>query len=266
MWDEGNAAEAWAGPSRKAPSGSVITQFLSLFGQSANKEGRIMRRYLALGAILILALIAFELFNFDTTQYALDSLLGGIDFMGVGWATILAIAFCGIDFAGLARLFMPGRDEGGSEPKEAWYLMGAWFLAAAMNAVMTWWAVSLAVLQHPLGNEIVGREELIRIVPVFVAVLVWLTRVLIIAALTMAGDRLLRPAATARVASGNGRAASRPAQGAHVIGGEREPAYAMSRGMSSGPRPAPKPSAAAAQSARSTMMASAVYEGGQSFD
>lgn len=225
-----------------------------------------MRRYLALGAILILALIAFELFNFDTTQYALDSLLGGIDFMGIGWATILAIAFCGIDFAGLARLFMPGRDEGGPEPKEAWYLMGAWFLAAAMNAVMTWWAVSLAVLQHPLGNEIVGREDLIRIVPVFVAVLVWLTRVLIIAALTMAGDRLLRPAAAVRAASGNGRPTTRPAQGAHVIGGEREPAYAMGRGTPSGPRPAPKPSAATAQSARSTMMASAVYEGGQSFD
>jgi hypothetical protein len=144
--------------------------------------------------------------------------------------------------------------------------MGAWFLAAAMNAVMTWWAVSLAVLGHPLGNEILGREELVRIVPVFVAVLVWLTRVLIIAALTIAGDRLLRPAARAGV--GNGRSASRASSGngAHIIGGEREPAYAMSRSMPSGPRPAPKPVQAAAQGARGTMMASAMYEGGQSFD
>jgi hypothetical protein len=225
-----------------------------------------MRRYLALGAILITALVAFEFFNFDTTQYALDSLLGGIDFLGIGWATILAIAFCGIDFAGLARLFLPGREESGSEPKEAWYLMGAWFLAAAMNAVMTWWAVSLVVLQHPLGNEIVAREELIRFVPVFVAILVWLTRVLIIASLTIAGERLLRPAL--RAAQHNNRTAARAGNGAHVIGGEREPAYTMGRNMPSGPRPAPKPAhaTAAAGNGRSTMMASAMYEGGQSFD
>jgi hypothetical protein len=101
----------------------------------------------------------------------------------------LAIAFCAIDFAGLARLFTPER--GRNEPKEVWYLMGAWLLGATMNAIMTWWAVSLTLLNHNLGNEVLSREQLLDIVPVFVAVLVWLTRILFIGAVTVAGERLM---------------------------------------------------------------------------
>lgn len=145
-------------------------------------------RHLVIGIILLTALIAFELFNFDTTRYALNSLLGNVSFLGIGWATILAIAFCSIDFAGLARLFTPER--GGEEPKEVWFLMGAWLLGATMNAVMTWWAVSLTLLDHPLGNEIMTREQLLQIVPIFVAVLVWLTRILFIGSLTVAGEHM----------------------------------------------------------------------------
>ncbi len=60
-----------------------------------------------------------------------------------------------------------------------------------MNGMLTWWAVSLAVLSHPgLGNEIVGRQELIRSVPVFVALLVLLIRVLIIGSFTLGSGRL----------------------------------------------------------------------------
>jgi hypothetical protein len=148
-----------------------------------------MPRQLVIGIILIFALFAFELFNFDTTRFALHSLLGDVRFLGIGWATILAIAFCSIDFAGLARLFTPER--GREEPKEVWYLMGAWLLGATMNAVMTWWAVSLTLLNHDLGNEVLSREQLLKVVPFFVAILVWLTRILFIGAVTMAGERLL---------------------------------------------------------------------------
>ena len=146
-------------------------------------------RQVTVGLILVVALFAFEMFNFDTTQYALRSLLGDVRFLGIGWATILAIAFCAIDFAGLARLFTPER--GADEPKEVWYLMGAWLLGAAMNAVMTWWAVSLTLLNHPFGNEVLSREVLLRSVPIFVAVLVWLTRILFIGSLTVAGEKFL---------------------------------------------------------------------------
>ncbi len=151
--------------------------------------GRRMPRRLVIGLLLILALFAFELFNFDTTRYALQSLLGDVRIVTLSWAAILAVAFCAIDFAGLARLFTPER--GMDEPKEIWYLMGAWLLGATMNAVMTWWAVSLTLLDSQLGNEILSREEILRFVPVFVAALVWLTRILFIGALTVTGERLL---------------------------------------------------------------------------
>jgi hypothetical protein len=152
-----------------------------------------LRRGLVFGVIIVTALFAFEIFNYSTTDFALSDLLGDLKFMGIRWATILAIAFCGIDFAGIARLFTPSQDPGRSQPaqNETWYLFGAWLLAATMNAMLTWWGVSLAVLGHQtLGNAVVSRENLLRIVPIFVAVLVWLIRVLIIGTFSVAGDRL----------------------------------------------------------------------------
>jgi hypothetical protein len=143
---------------------------------------------LVLSALLLVALVAFEIFNYDTTRFALESLLGEVSFLGISWATILAIAFCAIDFAGLARLFTP--EQGQGEPRAVWYLMGAWLLGATMNAMMTWWAVNLVLLGHELGNEVLAREQLLRIVPLMVAVLVWLTRILFIGAFSVAGDHL----------------------------------------------------------------------------
>lgn len=141
-----------------------------------------------ISTLLLLALFAFELFNFDTTRYALRDLLGNASFAGLGWASILAIAFCAIDFAGLAWLFAPEREHG--TWSESWYLMGAWLLGATMNALMTWWAVNLTLLSHPFGNEVLSREQLLQVVPPFVAVLVWLTRILFIGAFSFAGDHL----------------------------------------------------------------------------
>lgn len=147
-------------------------------------------KHAVIGVILMVALFAFEMFNFDTTRYALTNLLGPVRFAGLGWATILAVAFCAIDFAGLVRLFTP-EGEAGEQPKEVWYLMGAWLLGATMNALMTWWAVSLTLLNHEFGNEVLSRGQLLQVVPIFVAVLVWLTRILFIGALTMAGEHLV---------------------------------------------------------------------------
>jgi hypothetical protein len=151
------------------------------------------RRSLIFGAIIILALLAFELFNYSTTDFALNDLLGNLNFAGLRWSTILAIAFCGIDFAGIARLFTP--EQGAEEPAEVWYLFGAWLLAATMNAMLTWWGVSIAILHdQTLGNAIIERQTLLKAVPVFVAVMVWLSRVLIIGTFSVAGDRLFAQA------------------------------------------------------------------------
>lgn len=156
-------------------------------------EQRLITRRVMVGAILTLALLAFELFNFDTTEYALESLLGPISFAGLRWATILAVAFCAIDFAGLARLIAP-EDERGVRADDRFLrptglLLVAWLLGGGMNAIMTWWAVSLALMGHDLGNEVLTREQLLRMVPIFVAVLVWVTRILIISSFTLATEK-----------------------------------------------------------------------------
>jgi hypothetical protein len=161
---------------------------LSTFKQFTVRRGAIF------ALILVGALLAFEVFNYSTTDFALTDLLGAnLQFMGMRWATILSIAFCGIDFAGIARLFTP--EKGRDEPAEVWYLFGAWLLAAAMNAILTWWGVTVAVHTHSsIGGSVVGTETLYRVVPVFVAVMVWLIRVLIIGTFSMAGERLFSQA------------------------------------------------------------------------
>jgi len=163
-------------------------------GQTAVTLPFKLHRKTVIGIIMAIALLSFEMFNFDTTRYALQNLLGDVRFLGLQWAAILAIAFCAIDFAGLARLFTP--QQGTEEPNSVWYLMGAWLLGATMNAIMTWWAISLTLLSHDFGNEILSRGELLQIVPIFVASLVWLTRILFIGAFSVAGDHLFDLAGT----------------------------------------------------------------------
>ena len=152
--------------------------------------GRVhMSRGMVFGVLIIGALLAFEMFNYSTTDFALADLLGDLRFAGIRWATILAIAFCGIDFAGIARLFTP--EQGADEPKEIWYLFGAWLLAATMNAMLTWWGVSIAIISHQsMGGTVVAPGILLKVVPVFVAIMVWLIRVLIIGTFSVAGERL----------------------------------------------------------------------------
>lgn len=148
-----------------------------------------IRRGVVWGSLLLMALVAFEVFNYSTTEFAMADLLGDLRFAGIRWSTILAIAFCGIDFAGIARLFTP--EQSGGEANESWYLFAAWLLAATMNATLTWWGVSIAVASHTtLGSSVLPRETLLKAVPVFVALIVWLIRVLIIGTFSVSGERI----------------------------------------------------------------------------
>ena len=182
---------------------------------------------LVFAVIVWVALAAFEIFNYSTTEYALRDVLGELRFAGVRWATILTIAFCGIDFAGIARLFAPV--EGNEEPKEVWYLFGAWLLAATMNAMLTWWGVSMAIVNHSVQSAaVVSAGTLTRVAPVFVAVMVWVIRILIIGSLSMAGERMAvgqsRRAVVGTgvsIGAGNGglRSSGYPAEGARAAAG-----------------------------------------------
>lgn len=207
-------------------------------GLAALFKGRKISRGAAWGAMILGALLAFEVFNFSTTEFALNDVLGDLKFAGLRWATILSIAFCGIDFAGIARIFTP--EQGRDEPTEVWYLFGAWLLAAAMNAMLTWWGVSVAIINHSSmgAGAVVSNATLTKVVPVFVAIMVWLIRVLIIGTFSLAGDRLFsqdsnRPRNTMRPAS-------RPQQTSRATASLR-PASSLQRPSSAYSRPAPKP-------------------------
>ena len=182
-----------------------------------------IQRNLVWGLLIAGALIAFEAFNYSTTEFAMRDLLGDLRFGGLSWATILALAFCSIDFAGIAHMFSNGTNLRAKQGLEVWYLFAAWMLAATMNAILTWWGVSVAVLNHSsLGNALLGREALLQVVPAFVAVLVWLIRVLVIGTLITAGSKMfaapsnspraMPPTLRRNVPAQNGRsAAAQPA-------------------------------------------------------
>jgi hypothetical protein len=212
-----------------------------------SEQHQVTRRVMV-GALLTVALLAFELFNFDTTEYALEDLLGPVSFAGVRWATILAIAFCSIDFAGLARLITPdpakSAASGNRFLKPTWLLLAAWLLGGGMNAIMTWWSVSLALMGHQLGNEVLTREQLLRIVPVFVAVLVWVTRILIISSFTITAE-----GAVARVSQRPEPASARAT---------RKPPASSRRPQ---PAPQPRPAPASASGAPANGKANPLYLG-----
>jgi hypothetical protein len=157
-------------------------------------QNRKFNRGATWGMMIIGALLSFEVFNFSTTQFALHDMLGDLTFAGMRWATILAIAFCGIDFAGIARIFTP--EQGRDEPAEVYYLFGAWLLAAGFNATLTWWGVSVAISNNAnlQSSHVMSAATLLKVVPIFIAAMVWLVRLLIIGTFSLAGDRLFTTA------------------------------------------------------------------------
>lgn len=200
-------------------------------------QGTAHKRGLIFGVIILCALLAFEVFNFSSTMFALTDILGNLTFGGIRWATMLAFAFCAIDFAGIARIFTP--EQGRDEPAEVWYLFGAWFLAAAFNASLTWWGVSVAVISNNGvgGAAMLGQPAVVKIVPIFVAAMVLTIRVLLINTFSIAGERIFSLADT-RVSryQPQNRPAYRPyTESLHTP--NEAPAI---------PRPAPKPTPAAA--------------------
>src|SRR5919109_2611492 len=79
-------------------------------------QGTAHKRGMIFGVIILGALLAFEVFNFSSTLFALRDILGDLAFAPFRGATMLAFAFCAIDFAGTARISPP--KQGGDEPAE----------------------------------------------------------------------------------------------------------------------------------------------------
>ena len=195
---------------------------IPLIQSAAHKRGLIF------GGIILCALLAFEIFNYSSTAFALQDILGDLAFGPFKWATILAVAFCGIDFAGIARIFTPER--GRDEPAEVWYLFGAWLLAAGFNATLTWWGISVAMLNHnAAGGALLGQQTMAKVVPIFVAGLVLLIRVLLINTFSIAGERIFTIAEERAAPYAQNRPAYRPLPDSNRVSNNVFP------------RPAPKP-------------------------
>ena len=155
------------------------------------KIALINRKTAVIGLILTIALLGFELFNFDTTRFALLHLMGGRRFLGLEWAGVLALAFGSLDFAGLVRVLTPEK-ELSQESTEVWLMTGAWLVGAALNATMTWYAMALLIapLGADIGATLFTHDEMLRYAPLFIALLVWLTRVSLISSAAFTLERL----------------------------------------------------------------------------
>jgi hypothetical protein len=130
--------------------------------------------------VIVLALAAFEIFNFSVTHFALRDMLGDYGTGMLTWPLILALAFCAMDIAGIASILSSSEEA----DRSGWYLLGAWVLAAAMNAGLTWWGISVAIYNQPVHDVVlVDPMTYVTLVPVLVAVMVWVIRVLIVGSL-----------------------------------------------------------------------------------
>lgn len=166
--------------------------------------------------IILTALIAFEVFNFSSTDFALRNMVGSQSSGFMNWSTLLALAFCGMDFAGIARLLgCPSEAQG----RGGWYLLGAWALAAAMNAGLTWWGISLAVYNQPVEYALfIDPMTFVTVIPLLVAAMVWVIRVLIIGALVASFDQTVLPQSAARKSGSAARFGFKPNQGTAPAG------------------------------------------------
>jgi len=157
----------------------TITQRFSRFSDRIIQDLR--KRYINLYVIIMAAaLLAFEIFSFSTMEFALRDMLGDLGAGVWSWSTILSLALCGMDFAGIARLltYPQGKDKNDTG---GWFLLGAWVLAAAMNTGLTWWGVSVAIYNQPADSVLIlDPLTFATTIPVLVSLGVWVVRILII--------------------------------------------------------------------------------------
>lgn len=152
--------------------------------------------------ILFIAWACFEIINYSTTEQAFYDIIGEVSFvlMGFKWSKVAAVAFCLVDFVGIARAFTPQKWE--DEPQEVVFLTGAWLLASAFNGFATWWAVSLQIEANAQPHTFVDMADVLKWAPVLLALAMLVLRVTIIGAVSMELEKFLHPQ-NAKVTSKN---------------------------------------------------------------
>ncbi len=143
--------------------------------------------------LLFIAWACFEVVNYTTTELAIFDIVGevGAVLLGFKWSTLGAVAFCLVDFAGIARAFTP--QEWSDEPQEVVFLTGAWLLAASLNALMTWWAVSMSIEANAQPHTFVDMADVLKWAPILMALAMLVLRVTIIGTVSMELEKILHP-------------------------------------------------------------------------
>lgn len=136
----------------------------------------IARRLFAV-VLFALATITFQLFNYDTTKYALA------DLINPAYAGGLAVAFCAADVVWVMVSTVPA-----STGRRLLFL---WSVAALANTGLTWHAVRLTLVNYNFGSEVLTYNQMLLGVPIFVAGLVLITRTLFCGAVGVSVYELL---------------------------------------------------------------------------
>lgn len=137
--------------------------------------------------VLLLAIVAFEIFNFDTTKVVLEQIFGTSMFWGITVAAWLAIGACAMDLGGLSRV-VTTETSFKSESTDIKAITLAWFVAAGFNAFLTWWYVMVSL---EYGNGVmpsVLRGNNIWLAA-GIALFVFLVRFLLIFGFATVGDK-----------------------------------------------------------------------------
>jgi len=137
--------------------------------------------------ILLAAIVAFEVFNFDTTREVLTQIFGNAEFWGLTIATWLAVGACAMDLGGLSRI-VTTETSFKSESTDIKAITLAWFVAAGFNAFLTWWYVMVSL---EFGNAVMpsvlrGNNTWLA---AGIAMFVFLVRFLLIFGFATVGDK-----------------------------------------------------------------------------
>jgi hypothetical protein len=106
--------------------------------------------------LLIFALFIFEIFSYSSSKESLLLILGVEH-----WAKMLALAFCLLDFGGLAATFHPGLASAlsGGKGNARYFLMSAWFIASMGDIFLLY--LLIAYQSAHLSSNILVQEGIL---------------------------------------------------------------------------------------------------------
>ena len=145
----------------------------------------ISRRFIK-GIVLAISLFAFEVFNYDTTHMALVNWFAQANPASVNK---IVWAFCLLDLMRLTQFF---------GIKHSAFIQKIWLFGVGVNALFTWYNARMTVWQYDFGHVVLRRQQVVLYVPIFIALLVFLTRVLFVEALVATIQKRVPPVRTAQ--------------------------------------------------------------------